>query len=53
MRALDYEVRVKFDDVDAPALVIGGRGEAKVAAERVTLGRRILRSIAQTFRLPI
>jgi hypothetical protein len=48
-----YEVRVKFDGPTAPGLVIGGRGEAKVATERVTLARRIWRSIAQTFRLPI
>jgi hypothetical protein len=33
--------------------VIGGRGEAKVATERITLGRRILRFFAQTFRLPM
>lgn len=47
-----YEVRVKFDELP-PALVIGGRGDAKVAAERITLGRRIWRSFAQTFRLPM
>jgi len=34
-------------------LVIGGRGEAKVATERITLGRRVLRFLAQTFRLPM
>jgi hypothetical protein len=47
-----YEARVRFD-ATAPALVIGGRGDAKVAAERITLGRRILRYVAQTFRLPM
>jgi putative peptide zinc metalloprotease protein len=48
-----YEVRVKFTDAIAPGLVIGGRGDAKVATERVTLARRLWRSIAQTFRLPM
>jgi hypothetical protein len=47
-----YEVRVRFDALP-PALIIGGRGDAKVATERITLGRRIWRSFAQTFRLPI
>jgi len=47
-----YEVRVRCDELP-PALVIGGRGEAKVATERITLGRRLWRSFAQTFRLPI
>ncbi len=48
-----YEVRVRFDDAAEPALIIGGRGDAKVAAERVTLARRIVRYVAQTFRLPM
>jgi putative peptide zinc metalloprotease protein len=48
-----YEVRVRLDDTPRPELVIGGRGEAKVATERVTLARRISRYLAQTFRLPI
>ncbi len=48
-----YEVRVQFDPAIAPTLVIGGRGEAKVATERVTLARRIARYVAQTFRLPM
>ncbi len=48
-----YEVRVRLDDAPRPDLVIGGRGEAKVATERVTLARRISRYLAQTFRLPI
>ncbi len=49
-----YEVRVRFDAATAaPALVIGGRGEAKVATERVTLARRLWRSMVQTFRVPI
>ena len=46
-----YEVRVEFAMPDQP-LVIGGRGEAKIAAERVTLARRMLRWFSQTFRLP-
>jgi hypothetical protein len=33
-------------------LTIGGRGQAKIAAERITLARWILRYLAQTFRLP-
>lgn len=48
-----YEVRVRFDTASAPALVIGGRGEAKVATERVTLARRLWRLVVQTFRVPI
>ena len=38
---------------DGLSLLIGGRGEAKVMAERITVGRRILRYFAQTFRLPM
>ena len=34
-------------------LVIGGRGEAKVAAERITLARSICAFLGQTFRLPM
>jgi putative peptide zinc metalloprotease protein len=34
-------------------LIIGGRGEAKVLTERITLARRIMRYLAQTFRLPM
>ena len=52
-KGADYEVRVRLDDAPRPELVIGGRGEAKVATERVTLARRISRYLAQTFRLPI
>jgi putative peptide zinc metalloprotease protein len=37
----------------APALIMGGRGEAKVLVERITLARRIYRFFAQTFRLPM
>lgn len=48
-----YEVRVRLDEAPRPELIIGGRGEAKVATERVTLARRITRYLAQTFRLPI
>jgi putative peptide zinc metalloprotease protein len=35
------------------SLVIGGRGDAKVTAERITIGRQIYRYFAQTFRLPM
>jgi hypothetical protein len=48
-----YEVRVQFDDAAMPTLIIGGRGDAKVTVERVTLARRIWRSLARTFQLPI
>ncbi len=54
-----YQVRVRFDAVAGlseagyKTLVIGGRGQAKVAAERITLARRIVRYFAQTFRLPM
>jgi hypothetical protein len=48
--AAHYQVRVRFD---APPLVIGGRGDAKVAAERITLARSIARFLGQTFRLPM
>jgi putative peptide zinc metalloprotease protein len=47
-----YEARVQFDVPQQP-LVIGGRGDAKVAAERITLARKLLRIIGQTFRLPM
>jgi putative peptide zinc metalloprotease protein len=46
-----YQVRVKLDG-PAPLLAIGGRGEAKIAAERITLARWLARYFAQTFRLP-
>ncbi len=46
-----YQVRVKLDQ-PGHALAIGGRGEAKVAAERITLARWLARYFAQTFRLP-
>jgi putative peptide zinc metalloprotease protein len=49
---LHYEVRVKFDPPSQP-LVIGGRGSAKIEAERITLARRLWRFVAQTFRLPM
>lgn len=46
-----YQVRVQLDD--APhALAIGGRGHAKIAAQRITLARWLLRYLSQTFRLP-
>ena len=47
-----YQARVRFESPGQP-LVIGGRGEAKVAAERITLARRIFRYLAHTFRLPM
>jgi hypothetical protein len=40
-------------DPHSSPLIIGGRGEAKVAAERVTVARLIWRYFAQTFRLPM
>jgi putative peptide zinc metalloprotease protein len=46
-----YQVRVKLDRPNH-ALAIGGRGEAKVAAERITFARWLARCFAQTFRLP-
>jgi putative peptide zinc metalloprotease protein len=47
-----YEARVRFD-MPEELLVIGGRGQAKVATERITFGRSILRLLGQTFRLPM
>jgi hypothetical protein len=47
-----YQAHVQFDSGDFP-LVWGGRGVAKVTIERITLGRRLLRFIARTFRLPL
>jgi hypothetical protein len=47
-----YQARVRFDP-PAQSLIIGGRGQARVTAERITLARRILRYFAQTFRLPM
>ena len=44
-----YEVRVRFDDVATPELVIGGRGEAKVATEQITLARRLWRCSRRRF----
>ena len=46
-----YQVRVRLDGPTQP-LAIGGRGEAKIAAERITLARWLARYFAQTFRLP-
>lgn len=46
-----YQVRVQLDDAP-PALSIGGRGQAKIAAQRITFARWLLRYFAQTFRLP-
>jgi putative peptide zinc metalloprotease protein len=45
-----YQARVQFAAPPQP-LAIGGRGHAKVAAERITLARSILRWLGQTFRL--
>jgi hypothetical protein len=47
-----YQVRVNFES-PVHTLVVGGRGVAKIAAERITLARRIVRYLAQTFRLPM
>jgi putative peptide zinc metalloprotease protein len=47
-----YQVRVGFNP-PAQRLVVGGRGEGKIAAERITVARRIWRWLAQTFRLPM
>ncbi|MCI0331617.1 MAG: HlyD family efflux transporter periplasmic adaptor subunit [Planctomycetes bacterium] len=47
-----YQARVQFK-TRPESLVIGGRGQAKVAAERITIARLILRYFAQTFRLPV
>jgi putative peptide zinc metalloprotease protein len=46
-----YQVRVKLEPADH-SLAIGGRGEAKIAAERITFARWLARYFAQTFRLP-
>ena len=54
-----YQARVRFDaaaslsETGDKNLVIGGRGRAKVAAERITLARSIVRYFGQTFRLPM
>jgi hypothetical protein len=54
-----YQARVRFDapagspDGNYKYLIIGGRGKAKVAAERITLARSIMRYLGQTFRLPM
>jgi multidrug resistance efflux pump len=55
-----YEARVRFSleprvESQEPEsfLVIGGRGDAKVTAERITIGKRLYRYFAQTFRLPM
>jgi putative peptide zinc metalloprotease protein len=47
-----YQARVRFDPPHQP-LVIGGRGDAKVAAEHITLARSIVRFLGRTFRLPM
>jgi putative peptide zinc metalloprotease protein len=49
--AVQYQVRVRLDE-PPQFLAIGGRGQAKIAAERITLARWLARYLAQTFRLP-
>jgi hypothetical protein len=48
-----YQARVRIESPVAQSLVIGGRGAAKVTAERITVARRILRFFSQTLRLPM
>jgi multidrug resistance efflux pump len=53
-----YEARVRFElperiQSEATPLIIGGRGDGKVTAERITVGKRLYRYLAQTFRLPM
>ncbi|MCC7476212.1 MAG: hypothetical protein IT425_12520 [Pirellulales bacterium] len=49
-----YEVRIEFERAeDAPELILGNRGTAKVQTERVCVARLILRIVSQTFRLPM
>jgi putative peptide zinc metalloprotease protein len=55
-----YEARVRFSleprvesQYPESFLFIGGRGDAKVTAERITVGQRLYRYFAQTFRLPM
>jgi putative peptide zinc metalloprotease protein len=47
-----YQAHVRFDLPKQP-LVWGGRGVAKVTIERITLGQRLWRYVARTFRLPL
>ena len=49
--AVHYQVRVRLDE-PPQSLAIGGRGQAKIAAERITFARWLARYLAQTFRLP-
>jgi putative peptide zinc metalloprotease protein len=51
-RRAHYEVRVDFDE-PTETLLIGGRGVAKIAAERITIAQSLLRFLARTFRLPL
>lgn len=46
-----YQARATVALPDQP-LSFGARGHAKIAAERITLARWLMRKIAQTFRLP-
>lgn len=50
--ATRYQVRVAFDAPSTP-LIPGSRGTAKISTEPMTLGRRAVRCLAQTFRLPM
>jgi hypothetical protein len=47
------DLNSQLSTLNPPPLIIGGRGEAKVTAERLTLARLIVRYLAQTFRLPM
>jgi putative peptide zinc metalloprotease protein len=49
--SVHYQVRVRLNSPPQD-LAIGGRGQAKIAAERITLARWIMRYLGQTFRLP-
>ena len=47
-----YQARVSLD-VEHPPLAVGGTGQAKILAEPISLGRRLLRLIAGTFRFTL
>jgi biotin carboxyl carrier protein len=47
------EAKTSLLALHSSPLTIGGRGDAKVTAERITIGRQIYRYLAQTFRLPM
>lgn len=50
---LPADVQASSHNSDQLSLVIGGHGDAKVTAERITVGRLLYRYLAQTFRLPL